>query len=80
VALSGIWASNPQYGYEILSVYKQMLDWALPRRLQAAGLVPVVPSQPTGSQAETAGASGGPAAPAGPAVREARTASTDRVG
>jgi hypothetical protein len=38
LALSGTWATNPDYGVEILTVYKQMLDWALPGRLAAAGL------------------------------------------
>ena len=39
LALSGIWASDLAYGYTILSVYKEMLDWALDRRLEAAGLL-----------------------------------------
>jgi hypothetical protein len=40
LSLTGVWASAPQYGYEILAIYKQMVDWALPGRLMAAGLVP----------------------------------------
>jgi hypothetical protein len=40
MALSGTWASNPNYGYIILSVYKQMVDWALTRQLQQTGLLP----------------------------------------
>ena len=38
MALSGVWASNPAYGYEILSVYREMLDWALQAQLQKVGL------------------------------------------
>jgi hypothetical protein len=38
VALAGTWASSLNYGVEILSVYKQMLDWAITSRLVAAGL------------------------------------------
>ncbi|MGH9078317.1 MAG: glucosaminidase domain-containing protein, partial [Acidimicrobiales bacterium] len=45
ISLSGTWATNPNYGYEILSVYKQILDWTLPRRLAAAGLGPPVPAR-----------------------------------
>ncbi|HLY81744.1 MAG TPA: glucosaminidase domain-containing protein, partial [Acidimicrobiales bacterium] len=36
-ALTGVWATNPNYGYEVLSIYRQMVEWALPRRL-ATGL------------------------------------------
>ncbi|PZR78332.1 MAG: hypothetical protein DLM65_13240 [Candidatus Aeolococcus gillhamiae] len=38
MALAGTWATNPQYGVEILGIYKQILDWAIPGRLAAAGL------------------------------------------
>jgi len=38
LALSGVWATNPNYGYEILSVYQEILNWAIPERLAAAGL------------------------------------------
>jgi hypothetical protein len=38
MALSGVWATNPAYGYEILSVYKEMLGWALQAELQEVGL------------------------------------------
>jgi len=37
-ALTGVWATNPNYGYEVLRVYQQMVEWALPRRLATAGL------------------------------------------
>lgn len=39
LALSGVWASNPNYGYEILGIYKEMLDWAIPRQLLQDGLI-----------------------------------------
>jgi Mannosyl-glycoprotein endo-beta-N-acetylglucosaminidase len=38
LALSGVWATATDYGYIILNVYKEMLDWAIPQRLGAAGL------------------------------------------
>ncbi|HEX3427046.1 MAG TPA: glucosaminidase domain-containing protein [Acidimicrobiales bacterium] len=38
LALSGVWATNPNYGYEILKVYQEILNWAIPVRLAAAGL------------------------------------------
>ncbi|MDQ1421012.1 MAG: hypothetical protein QOJ52_2974 [Acidimicrobiaceae bacterium] len=38
LALSGVWATATNYGYAILTVYKQMLDWAIPQRLVVAGL------------------------------------------
>ncbi len=37
-ALAGTWASNKAYGIDILTIYKQILDWLLPGRLAAAGL------------------------------------------
>ena len=40
MSLSGVWASNPNYGYEILSVFKEMLDWVVGQDLQTTGLVP----------------------------------------
>jgi hypothetical protein len=39
-ALTGVWATNPNYGYEVLRIYQQMVEWALPRRLAAAGIIP----------------------------------------
>jgi len=38
LSLSGVWATATNYGYAILAIYKQMLDWAIPQRLAAAGL------------------------------------------
>jgi len=40
MALSGVWASNPNYGYAILSIYKEMVDWVLTQQLQQTGLLP----------------------------------------
>jgi hypothetical protein len=40
MALSGVWASNPNYGYIILSIYKEIVDWVLTRQLQQTGLLP----------------------------------------
>ena len=37
-SLAGTWASSPIYGIAILSVYDQMLSWAIPKRLAVAGL------------------------------------------
>jgi hypothetical protein len=45
LALTGVWASAPAYGYEVLTIYRQMVDWALFPRLVAAGLA----QQPAGS-------------------------------
>jgi Mannosyl-glycoprotein endo-beta-N-acetylglucosaminidase len=44
MGLSGIWASNPNYGYEILSVYQEMVDWAIAFELQKTGLLPGAPT------------------------------------
>jgi len=38
LSLGRVWASAPDYGYAILTIYKQMLDWAVPQRLAAAGI------------------------------------------
>ena len=40
MSLGGVWASNPNYGYDILSVYKEMLDWVIGQDLQTSGLMP----------------------------------------
>jgi hypothetical protein len=40
MGLSGVWATNINYGYAILSVYKLMLNWALQSELQQVGLAP----------------------------------------
>jgi len=55
MSLAGVWATNPAYGFEILSVYREMLDWALLGEEQETGLVPPGPpavapaGQPTAS-------------------------------
>ncbi len=46
MALSGTWASNPNYGYIILSVYKEMVDWALTHQLEQTGLLPAWATSP----------------------------------
>ncbi|MDQ6614728.1 MAG: glucosaminidase domain-containing protein [Actinomycetota bacterium] len=38
LSLSGVWATARNYGYAILSIYQEMLNWAIPQRLAAAGL------------------------------------------
>jgi hypothetical protein len=38
MALSGVWATGPGYGYKILSVYVRMLDWVIGVRSRGAGL------------------------------------------
>jgi hypothetical protein len=38
LALAGVWATNPNYGYAILKTYRAMVEWALARRSAAAGL------------------------------------------
>lgn len=38
LSLSGVWATATDYGYLILRIYKEILDWVIPQRLAAAGL------------------------------------------
>jgi hypothetical protein len=38
MALTGVWATAQDYGYNILTLYRQMLEWALPRQRSTAGL------------------------------------------
>jgi hypothetical protein len=38
LSLSGVWATATNYGYAILSIYRKIIDWAIPQRLAAAGL------------------------------------------
>ncbi len=40
MALAGTWATDPSYGISILTVYKAILDFAIPEQLIAAGLAP----------------------------------------
>lgn len=44
--LSGVWASNRQYGFEILSIYHQMLAFSLAEDLAEVGLSTVLPAGP----------------------------------
>jgi hypothetical protein len=48
MGLSGVWASNPAYGFEILSVYNEMLGYALQSELAKVGLASVVPAAVAG--------------------------------
>ena len=34
----GVWATAPDYGYTILAVYQEILNWVIPGRLAVAGL------------------------------------------
>jgi Mannosyl-glycoprotein endo-beta-N-acetylglucosaminidase len=38
MSLTGVWATNPNYGFAILTLYKHILEWVLPRRSATAGL------------------------------------------
>jgi Mannosyl-glycoprotein endo-beta-N-acetylglucosaminidase len=38
MSLTGVWATASFYGFAILTLYKRMLEWALPRRASGAGL------------------------------------------
>jgi hypothetical protein len=49
MALAGKWATSTVYGISIMTVYQQMLAWAIPQRLTAAGLTaPVAPAVSVG--------------------------------
>jgi hypothetical protein len=55
MSLAGVWATNPGYGYEILSVYKEMLAWALAQEEQQAGLLPAASPATTPASVSTSG-------------------------
>jgi Mannosyl-glycoprotein endo-beta-N-acetylglucosaminidase len=38
MSLTGVWATNPSYGFSILTLYKHIVEWVLPRRTVTAGL------------------------------------------
>jgi Mannosyl-glycoprotein endo-beta-N-acetylglucosaminidase len=38
MSLTGVWATNPSYGFTILTLYKHIVEWVLPRRTITAGL------------------------------------------
>lgn len=45
MALAGKWATSTVYGISIMTIYQQMLAWAIPQRLTAAGLTaPAAPA------------------------------------
>ncbi|MDQ6949005.1 MAG: hypothetical protein M3256_22785, partial [Actinomycetota bacterium] len=74
MALAGKWATDPHYGISILTVYKAMLDYAIPEQLVAAGLappgsappLPAVPTAPAGPTLPAMLPSVGPATTAAP--------------
>ena len=51
MSLAGVWATNPGYGFEILTVYKAMLGSALLAEEQQTGLVPPMPPALSGPPA-----------------------------
>jgi Mannosyl-glycoprotein endo-beta-N-acetylglucosaminidase len=44
MSLGGTWASSLTYGISIMTIYNQMLTWAIPQRLQEAGLISPSPA------------------------------------
>jgi len=59
MALAGKWATSTVYGISIMTIYQQMLAWAIPQHLLAAGLTapaaPAVAVGPSLAQLPTAG-------------------------
>ncbi len=49
VSISGIWSTNPSYGFEILAIYNEMLAWVLSNELQQLHLVPPAKTETAGS-------------------------------
>jgi len=49
MSLSGTWATNPAYGYEILSIYQQMLALAVQSDIQRTDLAAGTPQGPSTS-------------------------------
>ncbi len=45
ISIGGIWSTNPSYGFEVLAIYNEMLEWVLTDELQQLHLV--VPAKPT---------------------------------
>jgi hypothetical protein len=62
MALAGTWASSLVYGISIMTVYHQMLNWAITQRLVAAGLIKPPPKPPAAKQAAPAPGQPAPAA------------------
>ena len=62
MALAGKWATSTVYGISIMTIYQQMLAWAIPQHLTAAGLTapgaPQVGVGPTLAPLPNSGASG----------------------
>jgi Mannosyl-glycoprotein endo-beta-N-acetylglucosaminidase len=40
ISIGGIWSTNPSYGFEILAIYNEMLEWVLTNELQQLHLAP----------------------------------------
>jgi hypothetical protein len=80
VALAGKWATSKTYGVEILSIYKQILDWVIPQRLLAAGLVPPGSVKPAPPGTEASGPAGPRATPrSSPSTTTPTPVTTDRA-
>jgi hypothetical protein len=39
ISIGGIWSTNPSYGFEVLAIYNEMLEWVLTNELQQLHLV-----------------------------------------
>lgn len=55
-SLTGTWASNPQYGQVVLTLYQKMLDYALSKP-------PIIPGSPAAGDQPAAPGPGAPASP-----------------
>ena len=73
LALAGKWASSTSYGISILTVYQDMLNWVIPERLVAAGLL-AAPKPAPATPAPTPAKSAGPASPLTPSAPTTATA------
>jgi hypothetical protein len=70
MALAGTWASSLIYGISIMTVYHQMLNWAITQRLVAAGLLPP-PKAPAAKVVPAPAGAGAAAQPGSKAVSSA---------
>jgi hypothetical protein len=57
--LAGTWASSLVYGISIMTVYHQMLNWAITQRLVAAGLLPPPKAKAPAAKVPAPAAAGG---------------------
>jgi hypothetical protein len=44
ISIGGIWSTNPSYGFEVLAIYNEMLEWVLTNELQQLHLL--APAKP----------------------------------